>query len=444
MDITRFLPYNEYQAAVNANSPSAGNPFATIADLPGTPDLATVLGIGNTTSGNDISLTSGDAILIANGGNHGYIIKSPDNLTYIAINSNAIQINNNINGGGFQFNAGGTLSPIALTATGAINVNSSVAVEIINNNLRFQSNGNKFNVVANASLGATHTATFQDASGIVAYLSDIPAAPTTLYSGDSTIGSGRVATLTDTLTFERTTNKFVVGGTFNFTDIEVLVSSLNPIGFYENRIGGASVGDTMLINFAYNDSLGIRQNGSSNIASRVVSTSAGSVSTTLTFADILQVRQGYGVLISQGATTDSPIALLEIDNDASSVYSGALLVNSKDDTAASNMINLRNRSGQTCFFVQGDGKTTLNFTSLPTGDFQVKGATDVNLIYVDAGLDKVGIGHAPTGASSKLTVDGGDIEVLDQNDGLILKDRTSGTRYRVYIDATGVLHTEAA
>lgn len=35
MDITRFLPINEYNAAVGANSPSALNPFATMNDLSG-------------------------------------------------------------------------------------------------------------------------------------------------------------------------------------------------------------------------------------------------------------------------------------------------------------------------------------------------------------------------------------------------------------------------
>lgn len=35
MDILRLLPNNEYQAAVNANAPTAINPFATIADLAG-------------------------------------------------------------------------------------------------------------------------------------------------------------------------------------------------------------------------------------------------------------------------------------------------------------------------------------------------------------------------------------------------------------------------
>ena len=40
-----------------------------------------------------------------------------------------------------------------------------------------------------------------DKSGTIALLSDIPAPPTTLYSGNSTVGANRVATLTDNLTF---------------------------------------------------------------------------------------------------------------------------------------------------------------------------------------------------------------------------------------------------
>ena len=39
--IHRFLPNDEYQAAVNANSPSAGNAYATLADLGG-PAAATL------------------------------------------------------------------------------------------------------------------------------------------------------------------------------------------------------------------------------------------------------------------------------------------------------------------------------------------------------------------------------------------------------------------
>jgi hypothetical protein len=49
MDIQRFLPNNEYKAAVGANAPSALNVFATMNDL-GAHGLTQVLAIGNTTA----------------------------------------------------------------------------------------------------------------------------------------------------------------------------------------------------------------------------------------------------------------------------------------------------------------------------------------------------------------------------------------------------------
>lgn len=64
--ITRSLPNDEYQAAIAANAPSAVNPFATMADLAAipAPTLASVLATGNTTGGNDISVETGDRILM--------------------------------------------------------------------------------------------------------------------------------------------------------------------------------------------------------------------------------------------------------------------------------------------------------------------------------------------------------------------------------------------
>jgi len=62
---------------------------------------------------------------------------------------------------------------------------------------------------------APRTATFQDASGTIAYLSDIPAAPTTLYSGDGSLSGNRTVTQgANTLAFTATAvNAFSVDGT---------------------------------------------------------------------------------------------------------------------------------------------------------------------------------------------------------------------------------------
>lgn len=66
-DISRFLPNNQYDAAMNAASPSAANPFATVADVTANNELSEVLANGNTTGGNNIQITTGDAILFDTG-----------------------------------------------------------------------------------------------------------------------------------------------------------------------------------------------------------------------------------------------------------------------------------------------------------------------------------------------------------------------------------------
>lgn len=62
MDILRILPDDAYQAAVNANAPSAVNPFATMADIGASDEWSEVLGNGNTTGGNHTIWSSGDKL----------------------------------------------------------------------------------------------------------------------------------------------------------------------------------------------------------------------------------------------------------------------------------------------------------------------------------------------------------------------------------------------
>lgn len=66
------LTQDQYDAINASNSPSAANPFATIADLTGGGEsLAGTLAIGNTTSGNNIELSNND-YLIGNGAGAAY------------------------------------------------------------------------------------------------------------------------------------------------------------------------------------------------------------------------------------------------------------------------------------------------------------------------------------------------------------------------------------
>jgi hypothetical protein len=57
----RFLPNNQFQAALSANAPTALNPFATIADIPAAQDLQSVLNTGSTAT-----ITTGSPIEIIN------------------------------------------------------------------------------------------------------------------------------------------------------------------------------------------------------------------------------------------------------------------------------------------------------------------------------------------------------------------------------------------
>lgn len=184
----------------------------------------------------------------------------------------------------------------------------------------------------------------------------------------------------------------------NLLDINVIVGSVNPLGFYEDRVGGASVGDVMLINFDYNDSLGTRQTGTSGILSRVIGTGAGTVDTSLTFAETMQVRSTGAnkgaVVIHPAATTQSANAFLDVRQTASSDFNTALLVQGKGNSASQIVIWAKNLAGNTLFYVDGTSKFFFNVNQLATGDFQMNGGTDANTFYMNAGTDRVGFGLA--------------------------------------------------
>jgi len=63
MDITRFLPNNEYQAAIGANNPSASNVFATINDLPAPGAGGIYNGSGSLMAGETGVLMLSDSVL---------------------------------------------------------------------------------------------------------------------------------------------------------------------------------------------------------------------------------------------------------------------------------------------------------------------------------------------------------------------------------------------
>jgi len=299
--------------------------------------------------------------------------------------------------------------------------------------------GEAFETILNYTTAtANNVATLQNASGTIAYLSDITGG-NSFYSADDTVGAGRIATLTDTLEISKTTQKLTIGGA-SFLDIEVAQGTGNPLSLYQNRVGGANNGDLSSFGFAFNDSSGVRRSVMP-ITARVVSTAVSSVNASLNFTEHLKVDFNGEVIISPLSLTASASAQFEVrgqsgvSNNITSLFVTPAATSSQIAIAASN-------GSQNLFLIQGDGKLIHNRDNLATADLQHKGFTDINLFYSDAGLDRVGIGTATAQISSKLTITG-DTETLGNTNGFIVLDRTNATRYRIYSDG-GVLSIEVA
>jgi len=161
-------------------------------------------------------------------------------------------------------------------------------------------------------------------------------------------------------------------------------------------------------------------------------TSAGGAST-MVFAR----NDGFVALNASGQT-----GLLEKMrlNGQTFISQGGLLISSSNGVAASTVVDLNSglaSTGGVFTFNAGANTNNVNFKIFNNSD------PDLFVVTTDGGDGRIGVMTASASVSSTLTVTG-DIEAIGTTNGLILQDRTSGTRYRVYIDATGVLHTEAA
>jgi len=193
----------------------------------------------------------------------------------------------------------------------------------------------------------------------------------------------------------------------NKLDIEV-ATGINPLGIYENKVGGASIGDNMSLSFDYNDIDGNRQTSSASILSRVTGTSSGAVNSSLTFANTLQVTsQGTnkgGVLVHPSAATTAPTAMLEVKQTASSVYNACLSLTAKGDTASQALIITKNLSGNQLFNLNAQARAWFNVSQFSTGDFRVSGQTDAELVFVDASEDNIGFGTSTPDSSAKVEI----------------------------------------
>jgi hypothetical protein len=103
---------------------------------------------------------------------------------------------------------GGVTEAIYKTVGGLLEIESGSSIHMeVGGDLTTNAEGIEFRtggafqtLIASTTPTANRTATLQDASGTIAYLSDITGG-SSIYSADGTVGAARVATLTDSLTF---------------------------------------------------------------------------------------------------------------------------------------------------------------------------------------------------------------------------------------------------
>jgi hypothetical protein len=174
MDIGRIIGKDQYDAAMNANSPTALNPFATIADLTGLgQDLAATLTLGDTgNAGQNINLVgnagAGGYIDIANGAGGAGPFCLDASLRIQSINTGAQD---------------GETTIETTTCRPTLRHDIIVRTTTIGSFVKLQSTTTGdgiFKVVGNGEAtfqanlsGTDRTIQFQDASGTVAYLTDI-------------------------------------------------------------------------------------------------------------------------------------------------------------------------------------------------------------------------------------------------------------------------------
>jgi hypothetical protein len=379
MDIYRLLPKDQYDAALSANSPSSANPFATIADIPSSVNIY-----------NSDGLLTGSRIVNADGNSLDFV-----NVTTFSL------------------------------AAANIDLRSSNNTTIYFNNFRLRESvsGNYFNIVANGSLSATHTATFQNASGTVAYLSDITGDG--IYSGSGIVPTTTVATLTDNITFTGGQFNIKGGGNDQTTIALSVVNSLSENLLTVNndatnisystptiQIGLATTGATIKIG----DYGGFGAYHTGSYPGMHFRSKNGAF---WFFNDTYGGIGANTIYFTPNPTTGATLrAVSTIISDTNTDFS---ILHNANDTADK-------------FNLQTNNALSVATDRIKIGNFAAN--VDINIVNVNS------LTIGTTSNPSLVTVNG-DVETLTNTKGFIVLDRTDGNRYRIYTDG-GVLNTELA
>ena len=404
--------------------------------------LAQTLANGNTTGANNIELSSGQ-FLTSNPS--GFVTRLK-----ISLSSSTTFSDRNI-----AFVATDALWSVK-DSIGGMTVNAgNVTLSHGTDDALIQFNGaSGFSAIYDSSgISDTRTYTTQDDDGTLAFLSDITTAGVGgIYNGNGTAPSTTVSTLTDTINF--TGGKFGIGitptskfhiladGSTSATsslliqdsgsnpmfyvqddgklaigntspvaqlDIETPVGSAIHLGLYENRAGGAIVGDIIDFNFYYNDSNGNRQLSTANIISRVISTDPSVVNASIELGNTLQVRNvglnSGGVLIHPNASSSGATAFLDVRQTTDSIFNTCLSLVSKGNTSSQGLIIAKNLAGSQVLNVNSAGRSWFNVSKMSGGDVLMSGTVDTNMFYADASANGVAFGRST--ATAKVHITGG-------------------------------------
>jgi len=183
-------------------------------------------------------------------------------------------------------------------------------------------------------------------------------------------------------------------------DIEFVEGSISPVSFYENRVGGASGGDNYTIPFYFNDDIGARTVGGTIIARVDNPPTTGNVNMSMTLHDTIKIQPTSRVLITPSPLTGAAVAQLEVRGSGPDVGNTGLLVKSVGSTASQIPFWVQNSLNNNLMYIDATGKHFHNVSQIATADFNMRGATNLNAFYFNAGTDNTGFGTNTPNASS--------------------------------------------
>ncbi len=184
-------------------------------------------------------------------------------------------------------------------------------------------------------------------------------------------------------------------------DIRVPQGGAEPLGLFEDRIGGANTSDSLSVNFYFNDTIGARVIGGQIIAKvDDVTAGAGDVNMSILINDNFKVQSNGRVLITPNVFSPAAVAQLEVRGLAGVSTNTTILAKSHGNTSSQLVYQAQNLAGNNLFYVDATAKFFFNPSGLVTGDAVMRGFTEANVFYFNAGTDNVGFGTSTPNVSA--------------------------------------------